>query len=54
MIKSKETALVEMEKILHNALERVLIVEDVQNQNLELKRQLKICQVWIQHYHLNV
>lgn len=41
--KSKEAALLETEKILRSALERALIVEDIQNQNLELKRQIEIC-----------
>ncbi|XP_072990308.1 microtubule-associated protein 70-4-like isoform X2 [Typha latifolia] len=43
-MKSKEAALVEAENILHGALERALIVESLQNQNLELKRKLEICQ----------
>ncbi|KAK9267751.1 hypothetical protein L1049_010185 [Liquidambar formosana] len=42
--KSKELALLEAEKILRSALERALIVEEVQNQNFELKRQIEICQ----------
>lgn len=42
--KSKEAALLEAEKILKSALERVLIVEEVQNQNFELRRQIEICQ----------
>ncbi|XP_043692466.1 microtubule-associated protein 70-5 isoform X2 [Telopea speciosissima] len=42
--KSKESALVEAQRILRSALERVLIVEEVQNQNLELKRQIEIFQ----------
>ncbi|KAF9587510.1 hypothetical protein IFM89_003528, partial [Coptis chinensis] len=42
--KSKESALIEAEKILRSALERVLIVEEVQNHNMELKRQVEICQ----------
>ncbi|OVA20146.1 Microtubule-associated protein 70 [Macleaya cordata] len=44
LTKSKELALLEAEKILRSALERALIVEEVQNQNLELKRQIEICQ----------
>ncbi|XP_057537058.1 microtubule-associated protein 70-5 [Amaranthus tricolor] len=44
LTKSKEAALVETEKILRSALERALIVEDIQNQNLELRRQIEICQ----------
>ncbi|KAL7213773.1 hypothetical protein ACSBR2_016331 [Camellia fascicularis] len=42
--KSKEAALLEAEKILRSALERALIVEEVQNHNFELKRQNEICQ----------
>lgn len=42
--KSKEAALVEAERILKSALERALVVEEVQNQNFELRRQIEICQ----------
>ncbi|KAJ4796667.1 Microtubule-associated protein 70-4 [Rhynchospora pubera] len=42
--KSKEAALVEAGNILRSALERALIVEDVQNKNIELRRQIEICQ----------
>lgn len=42
--KSKEVALLEAERILKSALERALIVEEVQNQNFELRRQIEICQ----------
>ncbi|XP_023544720.1 microtubule-associated protein 70-5 isoform X1 [Cucurbita pepo subsp. pepo] len=44
LTKSKEAALLEAEKILRSALERALIVEEVQNHNFELKRQIEICQ----------
>ncbi|KAK4788828.1 hypothetical protein SAY86_020147 [Trapa natans] len=44
LTKSKESALVEAEKILRSALERTLVVEEVQNHNYELKRQIEICQ----------
>ncbi|KAA8537277.1 hypothetical protein F0562_027036 [Nyssa sinensis] len=44
LTKSKEAALLEAERILKSALERALIVEEVQNQNFELKRQIEICQ----------
>ncbi|MBA0658973.1 hypothetical protein Goklo_011142 [Gossypium klotzschianum] len=44
LTKSKESALIEAERILRSALERALIVEEVQNQNLELRRQIEICQ----------
>ncbi|CAM8983674.1 unnamed protein product [Rhodiola kirilowii] len=43
VIKSKELALLEAEKILKMALERALIVEEVQNQNIDLRRQIEIC-----------
>ncbi|KAJ6912340.1 microtubule-associated protein 70-5-like [Populus alba x Populus x berolinensis] len=45
LTKSKESALLEAEGILRSALERALIVEEVQNQNYELKRQIEICQI---------
>jgi hypothetical protein len=45
LTKSKESALLEAERILRSGLERALIVEEVQNQNYELKRQIEICQV---------
>lgn len=44
LIKSKELALLEAERILRSALERALIVEEVQNQNFDLRRQIEICQ----------
>ncbi|KAK7262078.1 hypothetical protein RJT34_29638 [Clitoria ternatea] len=44
LTKSKETALLEAERILQNALEKALVVEEVQNQNYNLKRQIEICQ----------
>lgn len=43
--KSKEAALVEAGNILRSALERALIVEEVQNKNFELRRQIEIYQV---------
>ncbi|OIT37229.1 microtubule-associated protein 70-5 [Nicotiana attenuata] len=42
--KSKEAALLEAERILKSALERALTVEEIQNQNFELRRQIEICQ----------
>lgn len=44
LTKSKELALLEAERILKSALERALIVEEVQNHNFELRRQIEICQ----------
>ncbi|KAL0926100.1 hypothetical protein M5K25_004487 [Dendrobium thyrsiflorum] len=43
LLKSKELALVEAEKNLNAALERALMVENLQNQNLELKKRIEIC-----------
>ncbi|PKU84778.1 microtubule-associated protein 70-5 [Dendrobium catenatum] len=43
LLKSKELALVEAEKNLNAALERALMVENLQNQNLELKKRVEIC-----------
>ncbi|KAG0465872.1 hypothetical protein HPP92_020036 [Vanilla planifolia] len=45
LMKSKEAALIEAEKKMNISLERALMVENVQNQYLELKRQAEICQV---------
>lgn len=44
LTKSKELALLEAERILRSALERALIVEEVQNENFDLKRRIEICQ----------
>jgi hypothetical protein len=62
-LKLKEVALVEASNILRSALERALIVEDVQNQNIELKKQMEIYHVstladlfmcvLLQHYGTN-
>lgn len=46
-MKSKELALVEAEKKLSSALERALMVDDLQNQNIELRRQVGLCLVWL-------
>ncbi|KAG2684492.1 hypothetical protein I3760_10G079300 [Carya illinoinensis] len=44
LTKSKESALLEAEKILRSALDRALMIEEVQNHNYQLKRQIEICQ----------
>ncbi|KAG0464382.1 hypothetical protein HPP92_020451 [Vanilla planifolia] len=46
LMKSKEAALIEAEKKMNISLERALMVENVQNQYLELKRQAEICQLF--------
>lgn len=43
LIKSKEVALVESERNLLSTHEKVLMVEDLLNQNLELKKKTEIC-----------
>ncbi|GAB2283219.1 hypothetical protein Dimus_017744 [Dionaea muscipula] len=43
LTRTKEAALLETEKNLRSALERTLIVEDIQNKNIELKKQVEIC-----------
>ena len=53
LTKSKESALLEAERILRSALERALIVEEVQNQNFELRRQIEICQARSNHSKLH-
>nr|KYP62647.1 hypothetical protein KK1_017188 [Cajanus cajan] len=53
LTKSKEAALLEAEKILKSALERALIVEEVQNENYDLKRQIEICQACFLFYEEN-
>lgn len=45
--RSKEAALLEAERILKSSLERALIVEEIQNQNFELRRQIEIFQVGV-------
>ena len=47
-LKLNEAALIEAGDILRSALERALIVEDVQNQNIELKKQMEIYHVCAQ------
>lgn len=44
-LKLNEAAFVEAGDILRSALERALIVEDVQNQNIELRKQMEIYHV---------
>ncbi|XP_020230647.1 microtubule-associated protein 70-5 isoform X1 [Cajanus cajan] len=44
LTKSKEAALLEAERILQSALERAQVVEEVRNQNFDLKRQIEIGQ----------
>jgi len=44
LTKSKEAALLEAERILQSALEKSLVVDEVRNQNFDLKRQIEISQ----------
>ncbi|PKA61065.1 Microtubule-associated protein 70-2 [Apostasia shenzhenica] len=43
-MKTKDASLVEAERNLQGALERALVVENLQNLNYELKRRIEICQ----------
>ena len=45
LTKSKEAALLEAEKTLHVALAKASMVEDLQNKNRELMKQIENCQV---------
>lgn len=45
LTKSKEDALVEAEKTVQMALAKAALVDDLQNKNQELMKQIEICQV---------
>ncbi|KAL4555208.1 hypothetical protein LXL04_037819 [Taraxacum kok-saghyz] len=45
LTKSKEAALLEAEKTLHVALAKASMVDDLQNKNRELMKQIENCQV---------
>lgn len=46
LTKSKEAALLEAEKTVQMALAKAALVDDLQNKNQELMRQIEICQVF--------
>lgn len=45
LTKSKEAALLEAERTVQIALAKASMVDDLQNKNLELMKQIEICQV---------
>ena len=46
LTKSKEAALIEAEKTVQIALAKASMVDDLQNKNQELIKQIEICQVF--------
>ena len=47
LTKSKEAALLEAERTVQMALTKAALVDDLQNKNQELMKQIEICQVFI-------
>jgi predicted neuraminidase len=47
LTKSKEAALLEVEKTVKTALAKASLVDDLQNRNKDLTKQIDICQVYI-------
>lgn len=45
LTKSKEAALLEAEKTVQMAMAKASLVDDLQNKNQELTKQIEICQV---------
>lgn len=45
LTKSKEAALLEAERTVQSALAKASMVDDLQNKNQELMKQIEICQV---------
>ena len=52
LTKSKEAALLEAERTVQIALAKASMVDDLQNKNQELMKQIEICQVSRQHFYL--
>lgn len=46
LTKSKEAALLEAERTIEIALAKASLVDDLQNKNQELMKQIEICQVF--------
>lgn len=60
LTKSKEAALLEAERTVQIALAKASLVDDLQNKNQELMKQIEICQVFLsfdnslfQNIHVN-
>lgn len=51
LTKSKEAALVEAERTVQMALAKASMVDDLQNKNQELMKQIEICQVTRNLFH---
>ena len=47
LTKSKEAALLEAERTVQIALAKASLVDDLQNKNQELMKQIEICQVFL-------
>lgn len=47
LTKSKEAALLEAERTVQIAMAKASLVDDLQNKNQELMKQIEICQVYI-------
>ena len=47
LTKSKEAALLEVERTVQIALAKASLVDDLQNKNQELMKQIEICQVFL-------
>lgn len=57
LTKTKEAALVDAERTVQSALAKASMVDDLQNKNQELMKQIEICQVmFLMHdaYHLSM
>jgi len=53
LTKSKEAALLEAEKTVQIALAKASMVDDLQNKNQELIKQIEICQVFAILYYVS-
>ena len=49
LTKSKEAALLEAERTVQVALAKASMVDDLQNKNQELVKQIEICQVFVMY-----
>ena len=54
LTKSKEAALIEAEKTVQIALAKASMVDDLQNKNQELIKQIEICQVFAISYGVSL
>lgn len=54
LTKSKEAALLEAERTVQVALAKASMVDDLQNKNQELMKQIEICQVGQIKHHISL